>query len=981
MADFYWPPAPPVLEQDVRFGYLDRRLSASKQFNPEIVFNSEGSTMLRTLRQNLRTCTSFTFSVAFVSPRAIALLKQELAEFSGKGRIITSDYLGFNSPHAFSELLNLAQPNALSQASIDVRLHRRTDFHPKGYIFHHTENVTAVLGSSNLTENALVRNHEWNLKVAAGHDSDLASQIEGLLDSELHQSDALTAEWIEEYRKHYVRPPARSGGGRRRGLTPRIAPQEAASEGLPEVIEPNAMQRTALEAIQAMRMDGKDKALVISATGTGKTILSALDVRQVNPRRMLFVVHREQILDKAMCEFQRVLNVDDEALSKLAGSSKQFDAKYTFATVQTLSQPDVLSQFDPDEFDYILIDEVHRAGAESYRRVLDHFRPNFLLGITATPERTDGTNVYELFDFNVPYEIRLNHALEEGMLSPFHYYGVADIEPVGDTSSNNFAQLARLTSDERVEHILSAISLYGQAGIEPRGLIFCSRKDEAARLSELLNERSLRGRRLRTVALTGDDPIARREEQVKLLEAGEIDYILTVDIFNEGVDIPSINQVIMLRQTQSAIVFVQQLGRGLRKHDDKEYVVVIDFIGNYANNYLIPIALFGDESLNKESLRQNLIAAEESGVLPGLSSIRFDQISQERVLQSIVDTKLDKMQNLKAAFESMQNRLGGTPRLMDFYRFESVDPVLMATKEENYPRLVAKIVKEPSGLTEVQDRLLTLLSNEVLPAKRLHETMLLEELLQTGRLELADIRRLFEVAGIASGSAHVDSAIRTLTLEFNVEGERDKYRYPAAVRVDDGIELSSELAGNYQSSEDFAVEVDDLLATGKTLITDKYSEGDPFVVGKQYSRKDACRLLNWQKNQMGNVFGYKVDIPTKSCPIFVTYQKADDVTASTDYGDELIDPSTMHWFTRSRRTLKSAELAPILANEVDLHVFVKKDDNHGTDFFYLGRAKSWDARDAHMAGAEGLPVVRMNLNFMNPVPTGFFAYFSQKFDH
>ncbi|WP_285728159.1 DEAD/DEAH box helicase family protein [Psychromicrobium xiongbiense] len=574
------------------------------------------------MRQNLKRCQSFTFSVAFVSPRAIALLKQELAEFTGTGRIITSDYLGFNSPSAFAELLNLAAPNKLSQASIDIRLHNRSDFHPKGYVFHHPDNVTAVLGSSNLTENALVKNHEWNLKVAASYESDLARQIDELLRAEIDESEALTAEWIEQYSGTYKapRPDSRSGG---RSTASRSTGLLGTPEPLPDVIVPNDMQQAALVAIEDVRVTGKDKALVISATGTGKTILSALDVRQVNPDRMLFVVHREQILDKALVEFQRVLGADAAAFGKLTGTSKNFDAKYLFATVQTLAQPGVLEQFSPNAFDYVLIDEVHRAGAESYQRILDYFEPKFLLGITATPERSDGANIYELFDYNVPYEIRLSHALEEDMLSPFHYYGVADIEFENESATDDFARLARLTSDARVEHVVEAIKLYGQAGLPPRGLIFCSSKAEATRLSELLNQRTIRGQRLRTVSLTGDDSIQSREEQVSRLENGELDYLLTVDIFNEGVDIPSVNQVIMLRQTQSAIVFVQQLGRGLRKNPGKEYVVVIDFIGNYANNYLIPIALFGDESLNRESLRQNLIAAEESGVLPGLSSVAF----------------------------------------------------------------------------------------------------------------------------------------------------------------------------------------------------------------------------------------------------------------------------------------------------------------------------------------------------------------------
>ncbi|MDI3195684.1 DEAD/DEAH box helicase [Pseudarthrobacter sp. AL07] len=989
MADFIWDSAPLVLEQDVRFGYLNRSVSSPRQFSPEIVFNTKGNTMLRVLRQNLRKCTSFTFSVAFVSPRAIALLKQELAEFSGTGRIITSDYLGFNSPDAFSELLNLSRPNKFFRASIDVRLHHRSDFHPKGYVFHHSDNVTAILGSSNLTENALVKNHEWNLKVSAAHRSDLAGQLHELLSSEVQNSDVLTAEWIEQYREVYQSPRMDLRMGSRRGLRRPAAPSADGAEDEPtslpvdedlpllKTVVPNSMQQAALAAIHTMRLDGKDKALVISATGTGKTILSALDVRHVNPQRMLFVVHREQILDRAIQEFQLVLGAHAADFGKLAARSRNLHTKYVFATVQTLSQPEVMKELAPDAFDYILVDEVHRAGAESYRRILDHFKPKFLLGVTATPERSDGINIYEIFDFNVPYEIRLNHALEEDMLSPFHYYGIADVEFSNGTAPAEPHCLARLTSDDRVSHVLEAIALYGQAGVAPRGLIFCSRKDEAARLSEQLNQRSLRGRPLRTVALTGEDPVARREEQVVRLERGELDYILTVDIFNEGVDIPSINQVIMLRQTQSAIVFVQQLGRGLRKHPDKEYVVVIDFIGNYANNYLIPIALFGDESLNKESLRQNLIAAEESGVLPGLSSVRFDRISQERVLQSIVDTTLDKLQNIKAAFEALKNRLGGNPQLMDFYRFESVDPVLLATRDDNYPALVYRLTKTSSGITPAQNCLLALLSYEVLPAKRLHETVLLRELLTTGQLTIAEMASIFTRHGIAADLAHVRSAVRSLTMDFNTDSERSKYLAAVKWLDDETVGLTPELDDNYSSSQFFSASVDDVLDTAYALISDRYADGDPFMVGKQYSRKDASRLLCWQKNVMSTIYGYKVDRPTMSCPIFVTYHKSEGVTASIDYGDELLDHSTMRWFTRSRRRLTSGEVVPIVDNNVALHVFIKKDDNDGADFFYLGRARSQDAIEATMPNDPKLSVVQMDLKFESPVLPEIYDYFKR----
>ena len=502
-----------LLEQDTRFGYLDRHVASRRAVNPRLILNNESGSMLRAIRDELRHSNEFAFSVAFVTPRAIALLKQELIDFAGSGLIVTSNYLGFNSPRAFAELLGL------QSIGVDVRLHSDPAFHPKGYIFGYDDRVTAILGSSNLTEQALVQNHEWNLRVSAARSSDLADQLDAVVVAQRRDSSPLSQGWIDEYAESYVSP------ARGVALTVQPAPPISLLPGTPaeisgELIVPNSMQLEALAAIASLRDSGAPRALVISATGTGKTILSALDVRAVQPRRMLFVVHREQILDRAIDEFRRVLGAPEHEFGKLTGSAKQGDRKYVFATIQTLSQPDVLATIDPASFDYILVDEVHHAGAQSYQRVLHHFEPQFTLGMTATPERTDGFNVFELFDFNVPYEIRLGRALESDMLAPFHYYGVADATFDDGSTVSVEDRIDRLASRVRVDHVLGVLDLYTQAGIEPKGLIFCSRVDEAAALAEALNGSRLRGRRLRTVALSGTTSTADRETRGRPVDSG-----------------------------------------------------------------------------------------------------------------------------------------------------------------------------------------------------------------------------------------------------------------------------------------------------------------------------------------------------------------------------------------------------------------------------------------------------------------------------
>ncbi|WP_261624792.1 DUF3427 domain-containing protein [Nesterenkonia marinintestina] len=941
-----------------------------KHYAPRVVTNRADDHVLRILRQELKHASSFVFSVAFVSPEGIAVLKEDLVQYQGDGCIITSDYLNFNNPEAFWELLNL------SHIGINVRIHSSSSFHPKGYIFDHPHQVvTAMMGSSNLTKYAITRNHEWNLKVSVGSEGDLGRQIWNARREEYRLSEPLTAEWITQYEKRYV--PPQWGQTSRKHVS-------AALSALADVnIIPNRMQSEALEAIAKVRELGERKAVVVSATGTGKTILSALDVQQFAPARMLFLAHREQILDKSVESYRAVLQEPQEAFGKRVGSHDDSGSKYLFSTMQTMSQDRVLSTYRPDEFDYILIDEAHRTGAASYQKILDYFTPAFLLGMTATPERGDGFNVFEQFDFNVPYEIRLHDALEAEMLAPFHYYGIADatFEDGVVRAVDESTQLQGLVSPERVEHLLQALRTYGQAGVPPRGLIFCSRVDEARGISSAMNNSTLAGRPLRTAVVSGSDSPEVRERRVAELEAGQLHYLLTVDIFNEGVDIPTVNQVVMLRQTQSSIVFVQQLGRGLRLASGKEYLVVIDFIGNYANNYMIPVALFGDNSLNKESLRKNLVIAEEVGVISGLSSVRFDRIAHSRVLDSIATTKLDHMKTLKEALQDMYHRVGQVPHLWDFYRFRSADPIVLATKSvngrHNYLALSDKLLGIERPISQAADRALSLLCHEVLPSKRLHEFLIIEALLETNELTHDDLIQRFNSADIFSTTAVLESAISTFTLGRSTQNDQLKFG-PGIVEVSEShVSLTAEFREAIRSEVVFAEAVNDVIRTGKALTIDRYDNTSTFTVGRQYSRKDALRLLGLDPKSASTVYGYKVYREQQVCPIFVTLHKDDSVEASVAYEDQLIDTTHMRWYTRSRRTLASDEVQAITNNDVRLFVFVKKDDSEGSDFYFLGDATCEYAEQATMSDKNGRPlnVVRTRLVFSSPIEQSLYDYF------
>ncbi|AIT61925.1 DUF3427 domain-containing protein [Corynebacterium doosanense] len=952
----------PSIAPNVEYGFLDAHVNSDRLHHPLLVSNTDDSTMYKAICDELARSQSFTFSVAFITNSGLALLKQALVDFRGRGTIITSTYQDFNEPNAFRELLNLDNVDAYVVSADDSE-----GFHAKGYLFRQDFGLTAIVGSSNLTSQALKVNQEWNLRFSALAGGHIVGQLDAAVAKQRDRAIPLTHAWIDDYEI------------RRR---PRILPPLTRTSAQ---LVPNRMQKAALEALRELVDEGKKRALIVSATGTGKTILAAFAARSAAPERLLFIAHREQILTKAKQSFQDVFDAPSEDFGLYVGGTKQLDRRYVFASYQSLIHGDTLNGIDPRDFDYIIIDEVHRAGAESYRRIINHFRPAFLLGLTATPERTDGANVFELFDYNVAYEIRLQEAMSAKMLSPFHYYGIADFEDAWGRTVGDETSISDLLSDERVDYVVEMLRVYGFPR-DVRGLIFCSRNEEAALLSEKLNERSVNDRELRTVALSGKDSEAVREASVQRLEAGELDYIITVDIFNEGIDIPAVNQVVLLRGTQSSIIFTQQLGRGLRKAEGKDHLRVIDFIGNYARNYLIAIALTGDRTGNKNGIREKT-QRKAAGIGMGDSSISFDPVSQQRVFAALSKAQLTGKRQFKEAIADLSHRLGQVPRLYDFASFDSMDPFTMASKSGDYWSLLAdlKFVERRPSLPEAQH--LRYLSTEVLNGLRPHEALILQELLVRRVMSAEEIRSLLVARETTAGDDVVASAGRVLTSEFFNSRRRAELGNIAFVSIsDEGWSLDHRFAELYfaysaegdrgYTAQSFRHHVDDLLRTSLYLTESQHSWTGDLVVGQQYGRKDVCRLLLWEKNEESTIYGYKVDRVTSTCPLFVTYDKHPDVSASTMYHDELRSPSLMEWYSKSGRTLRSKELAPILGNQVDLHVFVKKSDAEGKIFFYLGEAESTNAKQSTIAGKDdaSLNVVTMELEFDSPIEQGLYDY-------
>lgn len=436
-------------------------------------------------------------------------------------------------------------------------------FHTKGYIFREEEIYRIIIGSSNMTLSAITKNKEWNTKIVSTEQGELTQAVLQEFDELWQDEHTLDFEdFIDSYRQEYLNE-----------KMIRKQKQQVVSEQVVELenyrLKPNKMQVAFVKNVMEMREQHIDRALLLSSTGTGKSLASAFMLREMGTKRALFIVHREQIAKQTLKSYKRVFGTS-RTYGLLSGNSREFETEFLFATIQMLSKEEILFHYTPEEFDVIILDECHHAGAESYQKIMRYFKPKFWLGMTASPD-TNQYDIYSIFHHQIAYEIRLQQALEEELLCPFHYFGITDLEINGEVFDDNTGEknFSNLISYARADYVIEKANYYGFSGDRVKGLIFCSRKDEAKELSKKFNERGLR-----TEVLTGEDNQEQREKVIARLTDDEdvenqLDYIFTVDIFNEGVDIPEINQVIMLRPTQSPVVFIQQLGRGLRNYEGK----------------------------------------------------------------------------------------------------------------------------------------------------------------------------------------------------------------------------------------------------------------------------------------------------------------------------------------------------------------------------------------------------------------------------
>lgn len=975
------------LKSGLSAAYINGSSAANLAYKPAFVSNNpeEGKKVISSVEDELLCCEEFQISVAFITLGGVTPLLQTLKELEKKGvkgQILTTNYLNFSEPRALEKLNGLKN---ITLKMYDVEA-AGNGFHTKGYIFKKEEIYRIIIGSSNMTSAALTVNKEWNTKLISTESGEIAEEIVDEFQNLWNSEYALPYDdFYEVYKERYnIVKHQRE-----------IAKSEEILSLEKYRLKPNSMQERFIANLRKILERGEERALLISATGTGKTYASAFAMRELGFKRVLFLVHRVTLAKQAKNSFEKVF--DKKVTMGLVGAgSYEYEKDYVFATVETLNRDTHLFQYQPNDFDCIILDEAHHSSNNIYTKVIHYFKPKLFLGMTATPDKREdnqeGKNIYEIFHYQIAHEIRLQQAMEDNLLCPFHYFGISEIISLDDKTLQaaklTEEEFNQLTSDERVRHIIEQSEYYGYSGERVKGLIFCSRVKECEELSRKFNARGYR-----TVALSGKDSEEKRQEAFERLAMNEadatqemqpLDYIFSRDILNEGVDIVEVNQVIMLRPTQSPIVFIQQLGRGLRKAPGKEYVVILDFIGNYNNNFMIPVALSGDRSYNADVIRKYVISGNST--IPGASTVHFDEISKDKIFKSI--DKIKGMKTLiKESYVSLKNRLGRVPLLYDFYENQEIDPLVIVREYKTYDAFMVAMEQDKyKNVLDEQEKLtLEYLSKTVLSGVRPDELVILSQLLHRDHIEVADFVREYQnTYGIEISTSRVKEAIQVLQGHFvSKEAEYQKY-----CQIDILENDSAGMIKRLQSYTErlthipFYTQVEDIIKVGIARYKEKYLPGlkseDPFVLYEKYSRRDVSLLMNCGKDLSSIMYGMKRI--ENDVFIFITYHKEESqdeknyVDGKPDYADAFEDNLIFKWDSQIGKGLDSSYMKDVL--EADRkHLFVKKSDAE-TSFYYMGQFDVLEARNAQKEDNRGRmqPITKVTMKMHHAVREDLLRY-------
>lgn len=916
--------------------------------------NQTDSTFLNEFKRLMRNCDEFYFSVSFIKKAGLVLIENDIYEAlkrGARGKIITSTYQNFTDIASIE--LFLEWMNEFSNFSCHLEMGNFGDggFHSKGYLFKEENDKHLIIGSSNITRFALLKNIEWNVHINSDntfHSFDKALEefeyiwkSTQLLSSDLIRNYKIQIDYaIEKWDMDYIDPDK-------------------------DIIKPNAMQRKALKEIRRYRDMGINKALVISATGSGKTLLSAFDVRNFEAKRLLFICHRDKILSDAKESFMKVFG-NSRTYGLYVGAYKEIDADFIFTSNIMLSQN--LDMFDPNEFDYICIDEAHHSSSSTYQKIINYFKPNFLLGITATPDRMDNQSIYELFDKNVPYELRLRDAIINDLIVPFHYYGIRD--KLVDFKSSDQSKISReIAKKDNVEFIISELNKHRPEG-KLKCIAFCTNISHAMLMSEEFNEFGINA-----VALTGKNDLGERIKAFTNLQDDNhtLEIICAVDILNEGIDIPAINTVLFLRPTESSTIFIQQLGRGLRKYNNKKYVTILDFIGNnYDRSVQIALALgsLGHSTIIEKPYLIDLINNDfEPLDIPGVE-IHIDKLSKEELIENIRKQDFNKVKYLQKDFDNFKSYLKKDtyPSHMDFLNSD-IAPDLMRLmksssinnkKNRSYYNFLRGI--NIDSIPIFNDDAIKLIDevSDLLPLIRVDEYIIINQLLTTGKL---DIEKLI----------NYNTRVTKETLEN------------ALFHLQKSEILKNDSLNSIMNNELYTY-LNDLILYGLTRYEIEFGEFSTlFKPYRNYYKEQVMRALceeglMFMKGTKFNDNGEVI--------LFVGLKKDKEKIERMNYKDKFISSKVFQWESENNTTWDNA-IGKKLMNAKTIHLFVRKmdkEDGITLPFTYFGTGKLTNARESNVdskqndGSIKNVPTLLFDVLLDSEVPNEYHFDFEIKED-
>lgn len=608
--------------------------------------------MYESLKKSIQESDEIIMNVSFIRDSGMKLLIKDLKEAKERGKrikILTSDYMKVTEPNALYRLLEIGGVKIF-----DNPLNK--SFHPKTYIFKRKDDFEIYVGSSNISYSALISGVEWNYNFVSGQNDEVKEILDEFTELYERNSFELTLQWLREYEKRY----------KKSEYGEIFDNQEKRSD---EVIEPIKFQIPALYELSKTREEGYKKAMIVVGTGLGKTYLAVFD--SMNFKRVLFIAHRDEILRGARNSFESVYR-DSRSYGYFNALEKESKKDIVFASISTLSKSEYLRDewFAKDSFDYIVVDEFHHSSSKSYLKVLNYFQPQFLLGLTATPDRADNGDIYKLCDYNIAYECDFRVGINNGWLVPFEYYGIYD-----DTDYSLIPWRSGKYDLEALENALvieKRVDLVFKKYMEHRKkstVGFCA----SVKHCEVMNQ-YFRKQGVKSEIIIGETPIPKRQEIIGKFKEREIEVIFTVDIFNEGVDIPCIDTLLFLRPTLSYTIFIQQLGRGLRTFEGKESVRVLDFVGNYKGAELRPLFLTGNYKKGKGVIN----TTDKEFLLPEGCSAEFN-FKLIEYFEKFKRKSIRQEELVKLEYKNLMETLERVPSLMDTYTFGEM-PVHMYIK-------------------------------------------------------------------------------------------------------------------------------------------------------------------------------------------------------------------------------------------------------------------------------------------------------------